>query len=462
MGVEGGDLTLATLKELKSGKNIIISSEITPAGKWLKSRFPEAVSLDDIFDCSRNFETLNKKLAKRVLDYAKNGDVIFLVDGDVKDSAACRIILSKRKNVNVLTGISKADYYLGKLGAGGSYLALSAYDVAEKTRLSLPLVVYDIDGELIAGEVKLALSDKFGDEIPCYFFHGSEYKKIPLYELDRIENYDCACSVVITELGLTEKARYDFDDLIKILKILRSENGCPWDKAQTKESIRINAIEEIYELIDAIDNGDDCAICEEAGDVILQAAFQAVFAEERGAFTYRDVLSELCGKLIARHTHVFGQDKAATADNALEVWNKNKAAEKGYENGSEYLSAVPKGMPALLRADKVSKRSGKYNMDFPDAESALKKLYEEIDEVKAELKRGDEKKISEKCGDLLFSAASFVRKCGANSELSLKEATDKFIRRFTETEKLITADGKDMKSLTAEEIDGYYNEAKKY
>lgn len=461
MGVEGGDITLKTLDELKSGKTVIISSAETPAGKWLITNFPSALALDDIYETSKNFDTLNRKLAKRVLDQSRETDVLFLVDGDPKDNAACKIIKSKRKNSVILTGVSKADYYLGKLGIGGTYLTASAYDVG-KVKLTLPLVVYDIDCELSASEVKLAVADKFGDEIPCYFFNGADYKKIPLYELDRQSDYGSSCSLVVNELSLTQKTRYDLDDLMEILRILRSENGCPWDKAQTKESIRLNAIEETYELIDAVDKNDDFAICEETGDVILQAAFQAIFGEERAAFTMTDVLSELCYKLISRHTHVFGKDYADNEENALDVWNKNKSEEKAYANGAEYLSSVPTGMPALLRADKVAKRSGKYNMDFADADEALLKLYEEIDEVKAELKTGDEKRIAEECGDLLFSAASFVRKCGVKSELALKEATEKFIRRFTVTEELVTRDGKTMTELSAKELDGYYNESKKH
>ena len=200
---------------------------------------------------------------------------------------------------------------------------------------------------------------------------------------------------------------------------------------------------------------------EELGDVVLHTAFQAIFAEERGTFTFSDAISALCEKLITRHTHVFGNDRASDSESALSVWDKNKRKEKGYENGTEYLCAVPKNFPALMRADKVSKRSGKYNMDFLSADDALEKVYEELSEVKAEL-GGDKNKLGEECGDFLFAAASYVRKLGFDSETALSAATEKFLKRFKKTEELVLNAGKDMRDLTAEELNEYYDESKKY
>ena len=459
-GAEGGDLTLKTLEELKSGKKIILQSAETPAGKFIAEQFPQATALDEIYEKSRTYDTLNKNIAAAVLKAAKTEDVIFLIDGGVSENEACDIILKKRKDAEVLSGVTKAGYYASKAGLTGGYLAVSAYRVGEK-KLSLPLVVYDIDGEYTASEVKLIVSDAFGDDIPVTLFTQNGRKNIRLYELDRENDFEYSSALVINELDLTEKTRFSLDDLMQILEILRGENGCPWDKAQTKDSIRMNTIEEAYELVDAVEKGDDAAICEELGDVLLQSAFQAEFAKERGAFTMRDAISGLCEKLISRHTHIFGTDKATDANSALDVWDKNKRKEKGFACGAEYLSAVPKNFPALMRADKVAKRSGKYNMDFADADEALKKVYEELDEVKTEI-GGDEKRLSEECGDFLFAAASYVRKLGQNSEQVLSYATEKFLRRFAKTEELILKDGKDMTKLTAEELDEYYNESKKY
>ena len=459
-GVEGGDLTLKTLDEIKSADEIIIQTALTPAGKYIVDNFPSAVSLDDVYKKSRTYDTLNKNIAAEVLKAAKTKNVIFLTDGGVSENRACGIILKKRKDAIVLSGVTKAAYFAEKAAFTGNYLAISAYEVGS-AKLTLPLIVYDVDCAITAGEVKLAVSSAFGDDIPVTLFTGGENKQIPLYELDRQTDLGFLSAIAIGELSLTQKTRYDVDDLLEILRILRDENGCPWDKAQTKESILPGTVEETYELLDAVKSGDESAIMEELGDVVLQTAFQAIFAEERGTFTFSDAISALCEKLITRHTHVFGNDRASDSESALSVWDKNKRKEKGYENGTEYLYAVPKNFPALMRADKVSKRSGKYNMDFLSADDALEKVYEELSEVKAEL-GGDKNKLGEECGDFLFAAASYVRKLGFDSETALSAATEKFLKRFKKTEELVLNAGKDMRDLTAEELNEYYDESKKY
>ena len=153
-----------------------------------------------------------------------------------------------------------------------------------------------------------------------------------------------------------KRDKYTFGDLVEIIRRLRDPDGCPWDRAQTHESIRINCLEEAYELVDAVDLDDPDKMCEEVGDVLMQAAFHTLIEEERGHFTMTDVISGTCEKLITRHTHVFGQDKASEADGALTVWEKNKMKEKHQETFSDAVNDVPECFPALLRAQKIAKR----------------------------------------------------------------------------------------------------------
>ena len=310
--------------------------------------------------------------------------------------------------------------------------------------------------------MKLILADAFGDEIPCYKFFNGDFRKVLLYETDYGNEFDDTAAIVIKDLPLTEKKRFGFSDLHEILRILRSENGCPWDKAQTPESIRKNTLEETYELLDAIEKKDDDAIIEELGDFFLQAFFYVCFGEESHAFTLHDVMSGVCSKLISRHTHIFGCDTAKNSSQALDVWEKNKQKEKGFSCGAEYLESVPKSFPAALRAHKVGSRSGKYNMDFSSVEQVADKVKEEFREVFAEVEKGSETGVYEECGDLLFAVVSLVRLLGVNSELALNSATDKFLKRFRKTEELVLKDGKNMKELSEKELDAYYNEAKKY
>ena len=459
IGTSIDNLTLAGYEKAKNGKKVFLRTALSRAGKEILENGIKAEPLDYVYESCRNFDTLSKKLAKVVLDASKLEDVVYLVDGDVSDDVSCSIILKKHKNVEVVAGVSKATYFLSKLGITGKYTACSAYDVKDAT-LSLPLAIYDIDSQFMASEVKLTLSDLFGDEIPAYKFKNGTFTKIKLYESDFDNEYDYSCALVIDKLPLIQKTRFNLDDLHEIVSVLRSENGCPWDRAQTKESIRKDIVEEAYELVDAINRNDEDGMLEESGDLILQAVFSSIFAEERRSFTLRDALSGICTKLIERHTHIFGTDKATSAENALEIWDKNKQKEKGFESGGEYLESVPTNLPALMRAQKVGSRAKKFNMDFDSAFDVFEKIKEELHEVKEELDKGDSKKLANELGDLLFAVVSLARLSSLESEELLNLSTNKFIERFKKTEELIIKDGKDMKSLSAKEIDGYYNASK--
>ncbi len=415
--------------------------------------------MDYVYQKSKNFDTLSKNLAKVVLDASKTQDVVYLVDGNVTDDLSCSIILKKKKSVEVIAGVSKADSILSKVGIFSNYTACSAYDV-KNCSLSLPLVVYDVDNQFLASEVKLALGDRFGDEIPVYKFKNGNFSKIKLYEYDYENDFDYSSAIVVDKVDLIHKTRFDFDDLHTIVKVLRSENGCPWDRAQTKESIRKDILEEAYELVDTINKNDEDGMLEESGDLILQSVFTSIFAEERNSFTVRDVVSGICSKLIERHTHIFGTDKANSAENALEIWDKNKQKEKGFESGGEYLDSVPKNFPALMRAQKVGSRAKKFNMDFESASAVFEKVKEELLEVK-ECLNNDGVNLAEELGDLLFAIVSLARLSGLESEEVLNLSTDKFIRRFKKTESLILQDGKNIKDLSAKEIDDYYNATKR-
>lgn len=460
-GATPGDLSLKVWELTKKTDKIILRTAQTKVGKWLTSLGFDYVALDDVYDKSRNFDTLAKNLAKEVLRAAKTQNVLYLVEGDVKEDVSCALIIKKRQDAEVIPGVSKADYFLDKAGVNGKHTAVSAYEITE-TKLSLPLVVYDVDSPIIASRVKLVLSDLFGDEIPCYKFFNGTFSEILLYESDYGTDFDETSAIVIKDLPLAQKKRFDLYDLHDILKVLRSENGCPWDRAQTPETITKNTLEETYELIDAVLKKDTENVTEELGDFMLQAFFYVCFGEESKAFTLSDVSSGICHKLISRHSHIFGSDSAKDSAQALDVWEKNKQKEKGFSSGAEYLESVPKSFPAVLRAHKVGSRSKKYNMDFSSYEEAAKKVKEEYAEVLEEVKRGNEKGVYEESGDLLFAVVSFVRLLGVDGELALNAATDKFLKRFRKTEELVLKDGKNMRELSAEELDKYYHESKKY
>lgn len=259
--------------------------------------------------------------------------------------------------------------------------------------------------------------------------------------------------------GFEFKERYGVDDLRLIVKALRSENGCPWDKVQTHQSLRKDFIEEVYEVVEAIDCESPEMLREELGDVLLQVVFHADIEADAGRFDLDDVADEVCKKLIERHPHVFGQLDLKTPDEVLENWDKIKKETKN-QTYSETLTSVPKVLPALMRAQKLGKRAGRAGMDFNTAYDAFRSLESEVSETREALENGDSEGIAEELGDVLFACVNVIRKCGLDAEELLTASSEKFITRFTRVEEMLRQNGIDMKSLSIDELDSYWEKAK--
>ena len=257
---------------------------------------------------------------------------------------------------------------------------------------------------------------------------------------------------------LLSAERYSIDDLVLVMELLRSEGGCPWDMEQTHKSIRKDFIEETYEVIEAIDTEDPVLLREELGDVLLQVAFHSQIEREEGRFDIYDVANDVCAKLIHRHPHVFGEVKVENSDDVLVNWDKIKGEEKHRETLTDKLRAIPPMLPALMRAQKVGKKASFF--DFETSDAVFDKLYEEIEEVRAAMKKGDQAEIDEEIGDLLLTVTSLARKAKTDSELSLTNATNKFIDRFEKVEKIVNSQGKNVEELTMEELDAVWDEIK--
>ncbi len=259
---------------------------------------------------------------------------------------------------------------------------------------------------------------------------------------------------------LLDKAQegYCFEDLVTVVEVLRSEEGCPWDREQDHKSIRRDFIEETYEVIEAIDTDNRELLREELGDVLLQVVFHAQIETENSAFTIEDVANDICVKLIHRHPHVFGNVQADTSEKVLSNWEKIKSEEKERKTITDKLRAIPPMLPALMRAEKVGKKASCF--DFPDADSVMNKVYEELDELKEAMATENKDAIAEEMGDLLLTVTSLCRKLGVESEVALGRATDKFINRFEAVEKTVLAKGKDMGELSLAELDTIWDENK--
>lgn len=257
-----------------------------------------------------------------------------------------------------------------------------------------------------------------------------------------------------------QKRKYTVDDLLGILETLRGENGCPWDRVQTHETIKKNMIEEAYEVIDALESKDDAMFVNELGDVLLQIAFHAQLAKERGAFDFDDVVYEICQKMIDRHTHVFGKDTASDAVEALDTWEKNKRKEKGLLTQAEMMHDVPKVLPALIRAEKVQKKAADVGFDWSDVAGAMDKTHEELGELNRAIANCDAENIEEEIGDMLFSIVNVSRFMKINAEEALRHATDKFISRFEILEQIAQQSQRNLSKMTLDELETLWQQAK--
>ncbi len=249
-----------------------------------------------------------------------------------------------------------------------------------------------------------------------------------------------------------------FLDFLEVIRRLRAPDGCPWDREQTHESLKSYVIEEAYELTEAIDIGDDARIREELGDVLLQIALHCQIASERGSFDFGDVLEGISQKMIYRHPHVFGDASVSSAREVEANWSKLKKAEKKTESA---LDGIPKDLPGLLRAHRISERASKVGFDWPDIRGIFEKIEEELNEVKAAYRRGNAAETQEELGDLLFVIVNLIRRLGGNAEEVMRQTTLKFSRRFRAMEKILAAKQQELSELGMGEMDRLWEAVKK-
>jgi tetrapyrrole methylase family protein/MazG family protein len=247
---------------------------------------------------------------------------------------------------------------------------------------------------------------------------------------------------------------------MEIMKKLRAPGGCPWDAEQTHDTLKRYLIEECYEVIEAIDTGDDALLREELGDLLLQPVFHAAIADERGAFTMTDILKTICDKLIRRHPHVFSDQVIATSEEQIVNWEKIKNEEKG-EGRKSVLSGVPPHLPAMIKAHKITEKASRVGFDWETQHQVIAKIKEELTELEETLLKDDQKRIEEELGDLLFAVVNLGRFLAIDPEDALRKTINRFINRFNHVEESLQKQGSTPQQATLEEMEMLWQEAKK-
>ena len=254
------------------------------------------------------------------------------------------------------------------------------------------------------------------------------------------------------------KEKYNFNDLLRIMEILRAPDGCMWDREQDHQSIRRNFIEETYEVCEAIDEQDPEHLKEELGDVLLQVVFHTQMEKEKGVFDIGDVTDGICKKLIYRHPHIFGSVEVGSSEEILRNWDELKRKEKHQKSDTDTLASVAKSLPGLIRAEKLQKKAAKVGFDWENAQGALEKVGEELDEVKRAIAGDGDPE--EEIGDLLFAAVNVARHLKVDPERAMEKTCNKFIRRFADMEQQAKEENKALSGLSLAELDTLWNRSK--
>ncbi|KAA9003600.1 nucleoside triphosphate pyrophosphohydrolase [Paenibacillus spiritus] len=477
-------LTLGIVKRLQSASAVYVRTREHPVMAALEELGVESRSFDGLYESLPTFPEVYAAITDALIAAAKAGAegdrILYAVPGHpmVAESAVSQLLRrcpEEGIELEILGGESFLDEAFVRLG----FDPIEGFQLLDATgmqpshvRPELHTLIGQVYDSFTASEAKLCLLERYPAEYEVTVGHalgveGEEtIVKVPLFELDRLEGYGNLSLIYIPADSSEQLRRRTFERLHEIVGILRSPEGCPWDREQTHESLRKNLIEETYEVLETIDEDDPEHMKEELGDLLLQILLHSQMEEETGIFNVYDVIQGLNDKLIFRHPHVFGGENAPDAEAALRNWEGMKAEEKrlkGLEPEKQSaLSGVPRDLPALMKAYKLQKKAAKVGFDWGAVGEVLDKIAEELDELREAIAEGmpaEEQALE--LGDLLFAAVNAARFIGADPEEALSRTNRKFLQRFAHIEKRLLQQGKTPQDSNLEEMETLWQEAKR-
>ncbi|WP_051344162.1 nucleoside triphosphate pyrophosphohydrolase [Alicyclobacillus herbarius] len=496
IGLGPGDvsgLPLGAWQRLKSGLPIVLRTRFHPVVPMLDKEGLVYQTFDEVYDTGESFPEVYREMAQRLRQLAQAaGDIVYAVPGHplmAEQSVQELLALDADAEIHVQieAGHSFLDPVCTALGVDpidGLCLLDGTLLCQEQIRPDLHLLIAQVFSRAVASEVKLTLMEVYPDEYEVTVVRAAgvtgeeRIVRVPLYELDRLDFIDHLTSVFVPRAEAEPARRRDPWHVAGLVRRLREPGGCPWDLQQTHDSLRPYVIEEAYEVAHAIDEGDPYALMEELGDLYLQILLHAQIASEVGDFSLRDVYQTLADKLVRRHPHVFGEDKASSAAEAEAAWRKAKAAEGkslaktkdagGTEERTQtwLLDDVRMGQPAHTIARIYQERAAKVGFDWPSVNEVYAKLREEVDELGQELggecppKGADRRRALSELGDVLFVIVNLARWLDLDVEEALAAANRKFYRRFQHVERRARERGGWTKHTLAD-LDAFWDEAKR-
>ncbi|WP_313233507.1 nucleoside triphosphate pyrophosphohydrolase [Tissierella praeacuta] len=465
-------LTLGAINRINSGDKNFLRTEKHPTVKYFIDNNIPYKSYDSLYDNEDSFHKLYEKIAEDLIEESKKySSINYFVPGNpLVAEKTVEILMDKDIDIEIISGMSfiepmieliRRDPINGLKIVNGEEFDILMVDI------NIDMIITQVYNYRILSEIKLILSEIYGDEHEIYLIHSAgieeDEKKlyIPIYELDRGKEVGPLTSIFVPKIDNNPKKVFDFNDLLGIMKVLRSQNGCPWDMEQTHESIRQSVIEEAYEVVDAIDKGDIDSIIEELGDLLLQVIFHSQIAFDEGEFNIYDITSALGSKLIYRHPHVFLKKSVENSEEVVYNWNMLKYAKRNITKFTDKLKDIPR-LPALMTSFKIQEKAAEIGFDWDNIEGPLNKVIEEHQEVLEAIEEfgGGDERTEEEVGDLLFAIVNLSRFLNINPEIALNRTINKFINRFEFMEEKLESLGKKFEEITLEEMDELWNEAK--
>lgn len=457
-------LTAAARQALFGGQTLFLRTGRHPLAAWLRRRGVRVQTFDYLYRRCADFSQVYRAITRRLIFAARREKTVcYAVPGHplVGEAAVAglrRVAPRRGITVELIPGLSFVEAALTALNLDllNGVIVLDALAVDKlKEPHRQHLLLAQVYSKAVASRVKLKLLELYPPSTVMITVKGAglagqRLRRVPLYALDR-QHFDHLTSVYIPPAR-----RAGLGDLIEIMQRLRSVRGCPWDREQTHRSLRQYLVEEAYEVIAAIEQGDDAGLQEELGDVLLQVVFHSQIAREEGRFNLSDVIDTVSSKLVRRHPHVFGPERTASISQVMKRWEQIKRREKGAKTplGPEA------GLPALLGAYKIQRRAAEMGFDWPQIEGAVEKLKEETAELEDAYRRGISGKIEEEFGDFLFAAVNVARFLQVNPELALGKALRKFWHRFQYILEQAGRQNKPVSDYSLEQLDRWWEEAK--
>lgn len=468
IGLGAGDLDqlpLGIYKKLTTKTSPIwVRTKDHPVVTQLTEEGVHFESFDAYYEQEDTFESVYEQIARKLITHSKEQSIIYAVPGHPMLAEQTVQLLLKQSEVSV--DVAGGQSYLDDLFTSLKIDPIDGFQFVDGTAFERSQLNYEqhivfcqVYDRYVASEVKLELLEDLPADylITIVEAAGSTDEvltTIPLEELDHTLEVSNLTSVYVPPVP-KELLNHTFSRLREVITTLRGPHGCEWDKKQTHETLREYLIEEVYEVIDAIDAADDEAIIEELGDVLLQVMLHSQIGEDDGYFTINDVIQGITNKMIYRHPHVF---KHSSGDPS-KTWDELKSAAQGTRDIS-LLNNMTKSLPSLSKAYKLQKKVAKIGFDWDDIEDVWLKLDEELEEVKEAIQEQSAEKIEEELGDVLFVIANLARRYQVHPEVALNRTNKKFMTRFAYIEQRFAENGQDIQKSSLEEMDIYWDEAK--